>query len=151
MPVSDVTVKEGKTTSGPSTIPEDTVLAAMEGAGVKEAPEDAERKGLGTPATRAATIESWSPPALSSVRRPRKRSISFRQIPAYRSLLSLPEQLQSPLLTAEWEHKLKQSIAASWKRCFSGRYHRAEMRSLPRHIRSSRARKSCFPSVGGRR
>jgi DNA topoisomerase-3 len=49
-------VKEGKT-SPPHRYTEDTLLSAMETAGAEDMPEDAERKGLGTPATRAATIE----------------------------------------------------------------------------------------------
>lgn len=52
-------VKEGKT-SPPKHFTEDTLLSAMETAGADETPDEAERKGLGTPATRAATIESWS-------------------------------------------------------------------------------------------
>ena len=50
--VSSAAVKEGKTTP-PKHYSEDTLLSAMEVAGAKEMPEDAERKGLGTPATRA--------------------------------------------------------------------------------------------------
>ena len=49
-------VKEGKT-SPPKHYTEDTLLSAMETAGADEIPDEAERKGLGTPATRAATIE----------------------------------------------------------------------------------------------
>lgn len=49
-------VKEGKT-SPPKHFTEDTLLSAMETAGADETPDEAERKGLGTPATRAATIE----------------------------------------------------------------------------------------------
>jgi len=49
-------VKEGKT-SPPKHFTEDTLLSAMETAGADETPYEAERKGLGTPATRAATIE----------------------------------------------------------------------------------------------
>ncbi len=49
-------IKEGKT-SPPRHFTEDTLLSAMENAGVDESPEDAERKGLGTPATRAGILE----------------------------------------------------------------------------------------------
>ena len=56
IPVSDAEVKEGQTTP-PKHYTEDTLLSAMEVAGAKEMPEDAERKGLGTPATRAAILE----------------------------------------------------------------------------------------------
>lgn len=54
--VDAVEVKEGKT-SPPKHFTEDTLLSAMETAGADETPDEAERKGLGTPATRAATIE----------------------------------------------------------------------------------------------
>lgn len=70
-------------------------------------PDDAERKGLGTPATRAGIIEKLI--ATGFVER-RKAKKSVNLIPANTgiSLITvLPEQLQSPLLTAEWEHKLK--------------------------------------------
>ena len=55
-PVESAVVKEDKTTP-PKRYTEDTLLFAMETAGAKEAPNDAERKGLGTPATRAAVLE----------------------------------------------------------------------------------------------
>ncbi|MFR6024894.1 MAG: DNA topoisomerase, partial [Oscillospiraceae bacterium] len=54
--ITSATVREGKTTP-PAAYTEDTLLAAMERAGAKDAPSDAEHRGLGTPATRAATIE----------------------------------------------------------------------------------------------
>ena len=44
-------------TQPPKAYTEDTLLSAMENAGKEEAPEDAERKGLGTTATRAGIIE----------------------------------------------------------------------------------------------
>ena len=50
------TIREGKT-SPPKHYTEDSLLAAMETAGAEDMPEDAERKGLGTSATRAATLE----------------------------------------------------------------------------------------------
>ena len=52
----DTSVKEGETTP-PKHYTEDSLLSAMETAGAKDMPEDAERKGLGTPATRAGIIE----------------------------------------------------------------------------------------------
>ena len=99
-------IKEG-TTKPPSHFTEDSLLSAMETAGEKEMPDDAERKGLGTPATRAGIIEKLI--ATGFVER-RKAMKSVNLIPANTgiSLITvLPEQLQSPLLTAEWEHKLK--------------------------------------------
>ena len=99
-------IKEG-TTKPPSHFTEDSLLSAMETAGAKEMPDDAERKCLGTPATRAGIIEKLI--ATGFVER-RKAKKSVNLIPANTgiSLITvLPEQLQSPLLTAEWEHKLK--------------------------------------------
>ena len=107
MPVSDVTVKEGKTTP-PKHFTEDTLLSAMETAGAKEAPEDAERKGLGTPATRAAILERLVSTGFVE-RKKAKKTVNLMPARTGVSLITvLPEQLQSPLLTAEWEYRLKQ-------------------------------------------
>lgn len=100
-------VKEGKT-SPPKHFTEDTILAAMETAGAKNMPDDAERKGLGTPATRALILEKLVSTGFVE-RQKSKKTVNL--IPAHSgiSLITvLPEQLQSPLLTAEWENKLKQ-------------------------------------------
>ena len=99
-------IKEGMTTP-PKHYTEDTLLSAMENAGKEDMPEDAERKGLGTPATRAGIIEKLV--AIGFVeRRKAKKSVSLHPANVGISLITvLPEQLQSPLLTAEWEHKLK--------------------------------------------
>lgn len=106
-PVTDVTVKEGKTTP-PKHFTEDTLLSAMETAGAKEAPDDAERKGLGTPATRAAILEKLV--SIGFVERKKaKKTVNLMPARTGVSLITvLPEQLQSPLLTAEWEYRLKQ-------------------------------------------
>ena len=71
LPVSGAAVKEGKTTP-PKHFTEDTLLSAMETAGKDDMPENAERKGLGTPATRAGIWKSWSPPAFWNGKRARK-------------------------------------------------------------------------------
>ena len=100
-------IKEGKTTP-PKHYTEDTLLSAMETAGVKEMPEDAERKGLGTPATRAGILEKLVETGFIE-RRKNKKSVNLIPTQVGRSLITvLPEQLQSPLLTAEWENRLKQ-------------------------------------------
>lgn len=101
--VTSATIKEGKTTP-PAVYTEDTLLAAMERAGAKDAPEDAELRGLGTPATRAATIEKLVNGGFAE-------RVKGKLVPTDTgaSLLTvLPEALRSPLLTAEWEHRLKQ-------------------------------------------
>lgn len=106
-PVSGTNIKEGFTTP-PSHFTEDTVLHAMETAGLKDMPEDAERKGLGTPATRAAILEKLVANGFIE-RKKSKKSIYLIPTHTAVSLITvLPEQLQSPLLTAEWEYRLKQ-------------------------------------------
>lgn len=107
LPVESASVKEGKTTP-PKRYTEDTLLSAMESAGAKEAPEDAERKGLGTPATRAAIMEKLVSTGFVE-RKKQKKVVSLVPSDRGAALISvLPEQLQSPLLTAEWENRLKQ-------------------------------------------
>ena len=104
--VSGSEIKEG-TTKPPSHFTEDSLLSAMETAGAKEMPDDAERKGLGTPATRAGIIEKLIATGFVE-RRKAKKSVNLVPANTGISLITvLPEQLQSPLLTAEWEHKLK--------------------------------------------
>ena len=101
--IDAATVKEGKT-SPPSAYTEDTLLSAMEHAGAKEAPADAERRGLGTPATRAATIEKLINGGFAE-------RVKGKLVPTDTgaSLVTvLPDALRSPLLTAEWESRLKQ-------------------------------------------
>lgn len=107
IPVKSASIKEGFTTP-PSHFTEDSVLHAMETAGMKDMPEDAERKGLGTPATRAAILEKLVANGFIE-RKKSKKSVHLIPTHAAVSLITvLPEQLQSPLLTAEWEYRLKQ-------------------------------------------
>lgn len=96
-------VREGKT-SPPKHYTEDSLLAAMETAGAADAPEDAERKGLGTPATRAATLEKLV--ATGFVQRKKKQLIPTEK--GTNLITILPDNIKSPLLTAEWESRLKQ-------------------------------------------
>lgn len=107
VPVTSISVKDGKT-SPPKHYTEDTLLSAMETAGAKDMPEDAERKGLGTPATRAAILEKLVTTGFVE-RKKSKKMVSLIPSQVGVSLVTvLPEQLQSPLLTAEWENRLKQ-------------------------------------------
>lgn len=100
--VLEATVKEGKT-APPKRFTEDTLLAAMESAGKEDMPEDAERKGIGTPATRAGILEK-----LVSTGFAKREKTSLIPAGCGNSLVAvLPEELQSPLLTAEWELELK--------------------------------------------
>ncbi len=91
-----------KYTQPPKPYTEDTLLSAMETAGAKETADDAERKGLGTPATRAAILEKLVQTGF--VQR------NGRQItPTKNGILLvsvLPDTLISARLTAEWENKL---------------------------------------------
>ena len=105
--VAGVYVKEGKTTP-PKHFTEDSLLAAMETAGARDMPEDAERRGLGTPATRAATLEKLVSTGFVE-RKKAKKTVNLLPTQIGTSLITvLPEQLQSPQLTAEWEHRLKE-------------------------------------------
>ena len=107
VPVASVSVKEDRT-SPPKHFTEDTLLSAMETAGAKDMPDDAERKGLGTPATRAAILEKLVSTGFVE-RTKAKKTVSLIPSRVGVSLITvLPEQLQSPLLTAEWENRLKQ-------------------------------------------
>lgn len=101
----DVSVSEGKTTP-PKHYTEDTILSAMEN--VKDIPDEAERKGLGTPATRAGVIEKLVSVGFVT-RQKGKKNICLIPTGIGTSLITvLPEELQSPLLTAEWEEQLLQ-------------------------------------------
>ena len=89
-------------TAPPKAYTEDTLLAAMETAGKDDMPEDAERKGLGTPATRAAILEKLV--AAGFVERKGKSLIPTKA--GINLVTVLPDTLTSPMLTAEWEQKL---------------------------------------------
>ena len=97
----DASVTEHFTTP-PKAYTEDTLLAAMETAGKDDMPEDAERKGLGTPATRAAILEKLV--AAGFVERRGKSLVPTKA--GINLVTVLPDTLTSPMLTAEWEQKL---------------------------------------------
>ncbi len=107
IPVSNAAVKEGNTTP-PKHHTEDTILSSMETAGAKEAPEDAERKGIGTPATRAAVLEKLISSGFVERWRTKKTTTLIPSTLGKALITVLPEVLQSPLLTAEWEHRLRE-------------------------------------------
>ena len=94
-------VREGFS-SPPKHFTEDTLLSAMESAGSDDAPEDAELKGLGTPATRAGIIEKL----VKSDFVARKSKQLFPTEKGVNLIAVLPDIIKSPLLTAEWEHML---------------------------------------------
>jgi DNA topoisomerase-3 len=100
-------VKEGKTTP-PRHFTEDTLLSSMETAGAEDMPDDAERKGLGTPATRAGIIEKLVKTGFVE-RKPAKKIKHLLPTEKGVALIAvLPESLKSPALTADWEEQLKQ-------------------------------------------
>ena len=91
-------------TSPPKPYTEDTLLSAMENAGKEDIPEDAERRGLGTPATRAAIIEK-----LVSGGFVERKDKNLMPTKAGVNLVTvLPELLTSPKLTADWEQRLNE-------------------------------------------
>ena len=91
-------------TSPPKPYTEDTLLSAMENAGKEDIPEDAERRGLGTPATRAAIIEKLV--SSGFVERKGKNLIPTKA--GVNLVTVLPELLTSPKLTADWEQRLNE-------------------------------------------
>lgn len=99
-------VKEGKT-SPPKHFTEDTLLSAMETAGAEDMPEDAERKGLGTPATRAGILEKLVKTAFVERKGDKKTKYLLPTHKGVSLITVLPEAIQSPQLTAEWEQRLK--------------------------------------------
>ena len=105
LPLSGAAVKEGKTTP-PKHFTEDTLLSAMETAGNDDMPDNAERKGLGTPATRAGILEKLVSTGFLERKKSKKTVQLLPSHDAVSLITVLPEQLQSPLLTAEWEYRL---------------------------------------------
>ena len=91
-------------TSPPKPYTEDTLLSAMENAGKEDIPEDAERRGLGTPATRAAILEKLV--AAGFVERRGKSLVPTKA--GVNLVTVLPELLTSPKLTADWEQRLNE-------------------------------------------
>lgn len=93
-------------TSPPKPYSEDSLLSAMERAGADEMPEEVERKGIGTSATRAATIEKLV--RIGFVERKGNKKTKYL-LPTHKGvalITVMPEQIQSPSMTAEWEQKL---------------------------------------------
>lgn len=106
-PSVEASIEEGKT-KAPARFTEDTLLSAMERAGAKKMPDDAERKGLGTPATRAGILEKLVSAGFVERKKSKKTVHLIPQEVGISLITVLPEQLQSPLLTAEWENMLKE-------------------------------------------
>ena len=91
-------------TSPPKSYTEDSLLSAMETAGNAEFDDDTEKKGLGTPATRAGIIEKLVKGGF--VERKGKSLVPTKD--GNNLVCVLPEQITSPSMTAEWENTLMQ-------------------------------------------
>lgn len=101
-----VNLREGKTTP-PKPFTEDTLLSAMESAGVEDLPEDAERRGLGTPATRAGILEKLIRTGLME-RKGSKKAKTLQPTHKGIALITVvPERIRSPQMTAQWEEQLQ--------------------------------------------
>ena len=90
-------------TSPPKPFTEDTLLTAMEHAGQEEYDDETEKKGLGTPATRAAAIEGLVNHGY--IVRKNKQILATEM--GVNLIAVVPEELKSPHLTAEWETELQ--------------------------------------------
>lgn len=105
--IIEATCKEGKT-KPKAHFTEDTLLSAMERAGEDETPDEVERKGLGTPATRAGVIEKLV--RIGFIERKGDKKTKYL-IPTHKGIALItviPEVIQSPSMTAEWEQRLLQ-------------------------------------------
>ena len=100
-----VDLKEGKT-SPPKRFTEDLLLSAMESASSDEFPAGVERKGIGTPATRAAIIEKLVQKGFIERRGDKKTKYLCSTDKGNALVTVVPEQIQSPSMTADWEEKL---------------------------------------------
>ena len=105
LPLLSAEIKDGKT-APPKHFTEDTLLQNMETAGADEMPDGAERRGLGTPATRAGIIEKLVQKGFLERRGDKKTRYLIPTQKGTSLVIILPEQIQSPSMTAEWEEKL---------------------------------------------
>ena len=100
-------LKEGQT-SPPKSYTEDTLLSAMQAAGADSMPEGVERQGIGTPATRAATIEKLVQKGFLERKGTKKTKVLLPTDKGKALITVMPEEIQSPEMTADWETKLLQ-------------------------------------------
>ena len=98
-------LKEGQT-SPPKHFTEDTLLHAMETASADSMPEGVERQGIGTPATRAATIEKLVQKGFLERKGNKKTKVLLPTDKGKALITVMPEEIQSPEMTADWETKL---------------------------------------------
>ena len=105
--VAGAELKEGQT-SPPKHFTEDLLLHAMETASADSMPEGVERQGIGTPATRAATIEKLVQKGFLERRGNKKTKVLIPTDKGKALITVMPEQIQSADMTADWEAKLLQ-------------------------------------------
>ena len=105
--VAGAELKEGQT-SPPKHFTEDTLLHAMETASADSMPEGVERQGIGTPATRAATIEKLVQKGFLERKGSKKTKVLLPTDKGKALITVMPEEIQSPEMTADWETKLLQ-------------------------------------------
>ena len=103
--VTSAELKEGQT-SPPKSYTEDTLLSAMQAAGADSMPEGVERQGIGTPATRAATIEKLVQKGFLERKGTKKNKVLLPTDKGKALITVMPEEIQSPEMTADWETKL---------------------------------------------
>ena len=118
IPLVKAEVKDGKT-KPPQHFTEGSLLHAMETAGAEDIPDDVERKGLGTPATRAGIIEKLIQRGFAVRSGDKKTKILLPTEKGVSLVTVVPEKLKSPMMTAEWEQKLLQMEQQSYNSaCF---------------------------------
>ena len=105
--VAGAELKEGQT-SPPKHFTEDLLLHAMETASADSMPEGVERQGIGTPATRAATIEKLVQKGFLERKDTKKTKVLLPTDKGKALITVMPEEIQSPEMTADWETKLLQ-------------------------------------------
>ena len=98
-------LKEGQTTP-PKHFTEDTLLHAMETASADSMPEGVERQGIGTPATRAATIEKLVQKGFLERKGNKETKVLLPTDKGKALVTVMPEEIQSPEMTTDWETKL---------------------------------------------
>ena len=103
--IASAELKEGQT-SPPKHFTEDTLLHAMETASADSMPEGVERQGIGTPATRAATIEKLVQKGFLERKGIKKTKVLLPTDQGKALITVMPEEIQSPEMTADWETKL---------------------------------------------
>ena len=103
--IAGAELKEGQT-SPPKHFTEDTLLHSMETASADSMPEDAERQGIGTPATRAAIIEKLVSKGFLERKGDKKTKVLLPTDKGKALITVMPEEVQSADMTADWETKL---------------------------------------------